>query len=55
MWGRLTATESLAEQKAVKYSAHFPALDAVDAVGHPVVDTIAARWSEHRNYLPSDK
>ena len=55
MWGRSTATESLAEQKAVKYSAHFPAPDAVYVVGYPVVDTIVARWSEHRDHLPSDK
>jgi purine nucleoside permease len=55
MWGRLTATESLAEQKAVKYSAHFPALDAAYAVGQPVVDTIVPRWSEYRDQRPSDK
>ena len=55
MWGRLAGTESLAEQKAIKYSAHFPAFDSVYAVGHPGEDTIVARWSEQRDHLPSDK
>jgi len=51
----LTAAQSLAEQKAGKYSAYLPSLEAAYAVGHPVVDTIVAHWSEYRDHLPSDK
>jgi purine nucleoside permease len=51
----LTAAESLAQQKAGKYGAYLPSLEAAYAVGHRVVDTIVAHWSEYRDHLPSDK
>jgi purine nucleoside permease len=49
----LTAAQSLAEQKAGKYSAYLPSLEAAYGVGHPVVDTLVAHWSEYRDHLPS--
>ncbi len=49
----LTAAQSLAEQKAGKYGAYLPSLEAAYGVGHPVVDTIVAHWSEYRDHLPS--
>ena len=51
----LSAAESLAQQKAGKYGAYLPSLEAAYAVGHRVVDTIVAHWSEYRDHLPSDK
>jgi purine nucleoside permease len=51
----LTATESLAEQKAGKYGAYLPSLEAAYAVGRPVVDTIVTHWDQYRDHLPSDK
>jgi purine nucleoside permease len=51
----LTAAESLAEQKAGKYGAYLPSLEAAYGVAHPVVDTIVKNWSQYRDHLPSDK
>src|ERR1700761_1840505 len=51
----LTAAESLAQQKAGKYGAYLPSLEAAYAVGHQVVDTLVAQWNQYRDHLPSAK
>jgi purine nucleoside permease len=51
----LTAAESLAEQKAGKYGAYLPSLEAAYTVARPVVDTIVKNWSQYRDHLPTDK
>ena len=48
----ITAAESLAETKIVKYSAFLPALDAAYRVGSVVVRSIVANWKEDRDTLP---
>ena len=51
----LTAAESLAQQKAGKYGAYLPSLEAAYAVGHQVVDTLVAHWDQYRDHLPAAK
>jgi purine nucleoside permease len=48
----LTATESLAETKITKYGAYMPSLDSAYRVGHLVVDSLVANWSQTRDHLP---
>jgi purine nucleoside permease len=49
----LTAAQSLAETKIGHYSAYLPALDSAYRVGHVVVDSIVAHWTEDRDHTPT--
>jgi len=49
----VTAAESLAETKIRQYSAYMPSLDAAYRVGHVVVDSLVANWSQTRDHIPS--
>ncbi len=51
----ITAAESLAETKVTKYSAYLPALEAAYRVGHVVVDSLVANWSQTRDAVPGSK
>ncbi|WP_263383275.1 purine nucleoside permease [Granulicella arctica] len=48
----ITAAESLAETKVTKYSAYLPSLDSAYRVGHVVVDSLVANWSDTRDHIP---
>jgi purine nucleoside permease len=49
----LTAAESLADTKVLKYSAYMPALEDAYMVGHVVVDRIVADWRQDREQIPA--
>ena len=51
----VTAAESLMETKVTKYSAYLPALEAAYRVGHVVVDSLVANWSQTRDAIPASK
>jgi purine nucleoside permease len=48
----LSASESLAGEKAGKYSAYLPALESAYAVGHTVVDKLVQDWPQVRENVP---
>jgi purine nucleoside permease len=48
----ITAWESLAAEKAGKYSGFLPALDSAYAVGHVVVDKLVEDWQRTQNQVP---
>lgn len=48
----MTAWESLAVEKAGRYSAYLPALESAYDVGHVVVDKLVTGWTVTRNQLP---
>jgi purine nucleoside permease len=48
----MTAWESLAEEKAGKYSAFLPALESAYTIGHVVVDKLEMDWPRTRDQLP---
>lgn len=51
----MTAAESLAAEKAGKYSAFLPALESAYAVGHVVVDKLVADWPHVRDQIPQNE
>ena len=50
----LSASESIAETKIGHYSAYLPSLDTAYRVGHVVVDSIVAHWSDDREHPPQE-
>ena len=48
----MTAAQSLAGEKAGRYSAFLPALESAYAVGHVVVDTLVQNWPRVQNQVP---
>ncbi|QNI30555.1 purine nucleoside permease [Alloacidobacterium dinghuense] len=48
----MTAWESLAGEKAGKYSAFLPALESAYAVGHVVVDKLVEDWPRVKDQVP---
>lgn len=48
----MSAWESLAAEKAGKYSAFMPALESAYAVGHVVVDKLVQDWPHVQNEVP---
>jgi purine nucleoside permease len=48
----MSAAESLAAEKAGKYSAFLPALENAYAIGHLVVDKLVADWPHTQSQLP---
>jgi purine nucleoside permease len=48
----VTAWESLAAEKAGKYSAFLPALESAYAVGHVVVDKLVQDWARVAREVP---
>ena len=48
----ITAAESLAETKIVKYGAFLPSLDTAFRVGDVVVRSLVTNWNEDRDALP---
>ena len=51
----LTAAESLADTKILKYSAYIPSLEAAYRVGHVVVDTLVNNWPQTRTHTPASQ
>jgi purine nucleoside permease len=48
----MTASESLAAEKAGKYSAYLPALESAYTVGHVVVDKLVEIWANTQSQVP---
>ena len=48
----ITAAESLAETKIVKYGAYLPSIDTAFRVGDVVVRSIVENWKDDRDELP---
>jgi len=48
----MTVSESLAAEKAGKYSAYLPALESAYTVGHVVVDKLVENWTSTQNTVP---
>jgi purine nucleoside permease len=51
----ITAAESLAETKVTKYGAYMPSLESAYRVGHVVVGSLVANWSQTRDSIPATK
>ena len=49
----LTPAESLAQTKIGHYSAYLPSLETAYRVGHVVVDSLVAHWSQDRDHFPT--
>jgi purine nucleoside permease len=52
---RLSAAESLAQQRIGSYSAYLPSLESAYTVGHGVVNELVTHWAKFRDAIPSDR
>jgi purine nucleoside permease len=50
----ITAAESLAETKIVKYSGYLPALESAWRVGRVVVEELAGHWQKYEKQTPGE-
>ena len=48
----MTATESLDQNKAGRYTGFLPAVEAAWRVGHVVVKDLVENWSKYRDQMP---